>query len=61
VSELHIHYKSFVTKVYYHAGYTEYCKKFTVALKMIDVVDKNATGNALDFAKRKMHWLKLIK
>ena len=40
LSELYIHYKSFATKVYYHAGCTEYCKNFTVALKMIDVIDK---------------------
>jgi len=40
LSELHIHYKSLVTRVYYHAGCTEYCKNFTVALKMIDVIDK---------------------
>jgi len=37
---LHIHYKSFPTKVYYHAGCTEYCKNFTVPVKMIDVIDK---------------------
>ena len=40
LSKLHIHYKSLVTRVYYHAGCTEYCKNFTVALKMIDVIDK---------------------
>jgi len=40
LSELHIHYKSFATRIYYHAGCTEYCKNFTVALKMIDVIDK---------------------
>ena len=38
--ELHIHYKSFATRVYYHAGCTEHCKNFTVALKMIYVIDK---------------------
>jgi len=27
-------------RVYDHAGCTEYCKDFTVALKMIDVIDK---------------------
>jgi len=35
-----IHYKSLATRVYYHAGCTEYCKNITVALKMIDVTDK---------------------
>jgi len=40
LSELHIHYKSLATRVYYHAGCTEYCKNFTAALKMIDVIDK---------------------
>ena len=33
LSELHIHYKSLLTRVYDHAGYKEYCKGFTVALK----------------------------
>jgi len=40
LSELHVHYKSLVTRVCYHAGCTEYCKNFTVALKMIDVIDE---------------------
>jgi len=40
LSELHIHYKFLVTRVCYHAGCTKYCKNFTVALKMIDVIDK---------------------
>jgi len=40
LSELHIHYKSFLTRVYDHAGCTDYCKDFTVALKMIDVFNK---------------------
>jgi len=40
LSELHIHYKSLVARVYYQAGCTEYCKNFTVALKMIDVIDE---------------------
>jgi len=39
LSELHIH-SSLATRVYYHAGCTKYCKNFTVALKMIDVIDK---------------------
>jgi len=40
LSELHIHYKSLATRVYYHAGCREYCNNFTVALKMIYVIDK---------------------
>ena len=40
LSELHIHCKSLVTRVYYHAGCKEYCKNFTVALKMIGVIDE---------------------
>jgi len=41
IKKLHIHYKSLATRVYYHAGCTEYCKHFTVAPKMIyDVIDK---------------------
>jgi len=40
LSELRPHSKSLATRVYYHAGCTEYCKNFTVALKMIDVIDK---------------------
>jgi len=38
--ELLIHCKSFLKKVYSHAGCTEYRKKFTVALKMICAIDK---------------------
>jgi len=40
LSVLHIHYKSLSTRVCYHAGCTEYCKNFTSALKMIDVIDE---------------------
>jgi len=40
LSELHIHYKSPLTRVHDHAGCTEYCKDFTVNLKMIDVIGK---------------------
>ena len=40
LSELHIHYKSLATRDYYHAGCAEYCKIFSVALKMIYVIDK---------------------
>jgi len=41
LSELHIHYKSLATRVYYHTGCTEYCKIFSVALNMIYVIDKS--------------------
>jgi len=50
--ELHIHYKSPLTKVYYQVTWKEYCKDFAVALKMIDVLNKKQiydsaiTGNA---------------
>jgi len=40
LSELYIHYKSLLTRVYDHAGYKEYCKDFAVALKIIDVTYK---------------------
>jgi len=40
LSELHIHCKSLATRVYHHAGCTEYCKNFTVALKMVGVIDE---------------------
>jgi len=40
LSELHIHYKYLLMRVYGHVGCTEYCKDFTVALKMIDVINK---------------------
>jgi len=43
LSELHIHYKPLLKRVYNHAGCTKYCKYFTVALKMIDVFDKKQT------------------
>ena len=33
-------YTSLLTRNYDHAGYTEYCKDFAVALKMIDGSDK---------------------
>ena len=34
LSELHIHYKSLLMGVYDHTGCKEYCKDFTVALKI---------------------------
>jgi len=40
LSDLHIHYKSLLTGVYDHAGCKEYCKDFTVALKITDVTDR---------------------
>jgi len=40
LSKLHIHYKYLLTRVYDHAGYKEYCKDFTVALKIIDGIYK---------------------
>jgi len=40
LAELQIYYKSLLTRVYDHAGYKEYCKDFTVALKIFDVFYK---------------------
>jgi len=40
LSELHIHYKSLLTGVYDHAGCKEYCKDFTVVLKIFNVFNK---------------------
>jgi len=40
LSELHIHCNSLLTRVYDHAGCKEYCRGFTVALKMFDVFNK---------------------
>jgi len=40
LSELHIHYKSFLTRVYDDAGCKEYCEDFTVVLKLVDVFNK---------------------
>jgi len=38
--ELHVRYKSLLTRVYDYAGCKEYCKDFTIALKMFDVFKK---------------------
>ena len=38
--QLHVHNKSFLTGIYDHAGCNEYCKDFTVALKIFNVFDK---------------------
>jgi len=40
LSEVHIHYKSLLTRVCDRAGCTEHCKDFTAALKMIDIINK---------------------
>jgi len=40
LSELHIHYKYLLTTVCDHAGCKEYCKDFTVALKLVNVFNK---------------------
>ena len=47
MSELHIHYKSFLTGVYEHAGCKEYCKDFTVVLKILDVCNKKQMYNSV--------------
>jgi len=51
LSELHIDYKSLATKVYYHAGCTKYCKNFTVALNIIDVIDKKKMHDSVIMGK----------
>ena len=38
--ELYIHYKSLLTRVYDHAKCKEYCKDFTVVLKVLDIFNK---------------------
>ena len=43
LSELHIHYKSLLTGVYDHAGCKEYCRDFTVALKIFDIKNNCTT------------------
>jgi len=40
LSEMHIHYKPLMTRVCDHARYKEYCKDFSVALKMFSLVNK---------------------
>jgi len=50
LSELHIHYKSLLTRIYDHAGHKESCKDFTVSLKMFNIYNKkqrydSVTGN----------------
>ena len=52
LSDLHTHSKSLATRVYYHAGCTEYCKNFTVALKMIDVIDKKTNARQFHYGER---------
>ena len=42
-SELHIHYKSLLKRVYNHAGCTKYWNYVTVVPKLIDVIDKKQT------------------
>jgi len=41
LSELHIHCKSPLMRVYDHAWCKEYCKDFTVALKIFDEFNRN--------------------
>jgi len=53
--ELHIHYKHLVTRVYYHARCTEYCKKFSVALKMIYAIGMVWFSVSYDSANKQKH------
>jgi len=52
LSELHLHYKSLATRVYYHAGCTEYCKNFTFSLKLIHVIDKKTNARQCNYGER---------
>jgi len=45
LSELHIHYKPLLTRVYDHAGCKENCKNFTVTLQMLDAFNKQQMYN----------------
>jgi len=51
LSELHIHYKSLCNEGQL-PGCTEYCKNFTVALKMIDVIEKKTNAQQCNYWKR---------
>jgi len=51
LSELHIYYKSLLERVYNHAGCTKYLKDFTVALKMINVIDKKQMYDSVIMGK----------
>ena len=51
LSELHIHYISPPTRVYDHAVCKEYCKDFTVALKMIDIFNRKQMYDGVIKAK----------
>jgi len=51
LSELHIHYKSLLKRVYNHAECTKYWKDFTVALKMIDAIDKKQVHDSVIVGK----------
>jgi len=47
LSELHIHYKSLLKRVYDHAGWPEYLRNFTVPLKIITVIDKKQMHDSI--------------
>jgi len=53
LSELHIDYKYPLTRVFYHTGYKEYFKDFTVALKIIDVIYKKTNVGQCNYWERK--------
>jgi len=53
LSELDLHYKSLLTRVYDHAGCKEYCKDFIVALTIFDVFNKTQMYSSVITGKEK--------
>jgi len=51
-SELHIHCKSLLARVYDHAGCKEYWKDFSVALKMFNLVNKKQMYDSVTTRKQ---------
>jgi len=51
LSELHIHYKSLLKRVYNHAECAEYWKNFIFALKVINVIDKKQMYDSVIMGK----------
>jgi len=47
LSELHIHYICLLTRVRDPAGCKEYCKDFSVALKVFNLIDKKQMCDSL--------------
>jgi len=60
LSELRIHYKSLLTRVYNHAGCSAYCKDFTVALKVIDVIDRKYMYDSVNTGNTMLHKIEIL-